>query len=378
MTEQTWKILVVDDTPQNVKLLDAILSPRGYTVVTASSGAEALEKVRAEVPDLILLDIVMPGMSGYEVARHLRADPATRFLPIVMVTALGAQEEKIKAIEAGADDFLTKPVNQFELLARVKSLLRIKTYHDTIQTQAAQLSEWNKTLEERVQRQVEEIERVGRLRRFLAPQLAAMIISGQQDRLLENHRREITVVFCDLRGFTAFTETTEPEEVMKVLQEFHTTMGELIFRYEGTIEHFAGDGMMIFFNDPLPCSDPAERAVRMAVEMRARVDELKAQWRRRGHQLDFGVGVAMGYATLGKIGFEGRFDYAAIGTVTNLASRLCDEAKGGQILISQRIYSEIEGLVETEALDQLTLKGFSKPVIVYNVIGLVIGLKGEG
>jgi class 3 adenylate cyclase len=285
-----------------------------------------------------------------------------------MVTALGAQEEKVKAIEAGADDFLTKPVNQLELLARVKSLLRIKEYHDTIQDQAAQLAEWNWTLETRVQRQVEELERLGRLRRFLAPQLAEMIVSDQQEQLLESHRREITVVFCDLRGFTAFAETTEPEEVMEVLREFHTAMGELIFRYEGTLERFAGDGMMIFFNDPLPRPDHAERAVRMAVAMRARVGELLAMWRRRGHQLDFAVGVALGYATLGKIGFEGRFDYAAIGTVTNLASRLCDEAKGGQILISQRIYSAVEGLVVAEALAELTLKGFSRPVAVYNVM----------
>jgi CheY-like chemotaxis protein len=371
MTEQTRKVLVVDDTPRNIQLLDAILSPRGYTVIAASSGTEALEKVRSEAPDLVLLDIVMPKMSGYEVAQRLRADPATRFLPIVMVTALGAQEEKVKAIEAGADDFLTKPINQLELLARVKSLLRIKEYHDTIQAQAAQLAEWNKTLEERVRRQVEEIERMGRLRRFLAPQLAEMIVSSQQEQLLKNHRQEITVVFCDLRGFTAFTETTEPEEVMEVLREFHTAMGALIFRYEGTLEHFAGDGIMIFFNDPLPCPNPAERAVRMAVEMRAGVGELQAKWLKRSHQLGFGVGVAMGYATLGKIGFEGRFDYAAIGTVVNLASRLCDEAKGSQILISQRVYAEVEGLVEAEAIGELTFKGFSRPVVTYNVIDLV-------
>jgi adenylate cyclase len=371
--ERTWKILVVDDTPQNVKLLDAILSPRGYTVLTASAGAEALQKVRAEAPDLILLDIVMPGMSGYEVAQRLRADPATRFLPIVMVTALGAQEEKVKAIEAGADDFLTKPVNQLELLARVKSLLRIKDYHDTIESQAAQLAEWNRTLEERVQRQVEELERISRLRRFLAPQLAEVIVSGQQEQLLESHRREVTVVFCDLRGYTAFAEATEPEELMGILREFHAAMGEIIFRYEGTLERFTGDGMMIFFNDPLPCPDPAERAVRMVVEMHAQVSELKAKWRRRGHQLDFAVGAAMGYATLGRIGFEGRFDYAAIGTVTNLASRLCDEAKGGQILIAQRVYGAVEKLVEAEAIEELTLKGFSKPVLAYNVIGLRSG-----
>jgi adenylate cyclase len=323
--DRSWKILVVDDTPQNIKVLDAILAPRGYTVVSAISGAEALHKVQTDSPDLILLDILMPGMSGYEVAQRLRADPATRFLPIVMVTPLGAQEEKVKAIEAGADDFLTKPVNQLELLACVKSLLRIKDYHDTVQTQAAQLAEWNRTLEERVQRQVQELERLARLRPFLAPQLAELIASDQYEQVLENHRREVTVVFCDLRGFTAFSETTEPEEVIGVLRAFHAAMGEIIYRREGTLERFTGDGMMIFFNDPLPCCDPAERAIQMAVSMRDRVAEPKARWRRRGHQLDFAVGVAMGYATLGKIGFEGRFDYAAIGTVTNFAPRLCEE-----------------------------------------------------
>jgi class 3 adenylate cyclase/CheY-like chemotaxis protein len=370
MMERAWKILVVDDTPQNIKVLDAILSPRGYRVVTARSGAEALQKVRDEAPDLVLLDILMPGMSGYEVAQRLRADPTTGVLPIVMVTALGAQEEKVKAIEAGADDFLTKPVNQLELLARVKSLLRIKQYHDTIQSQASQLAEWNRTLEDRVSRQVEELERLARLRRFLAPQLAELIASDQHEQALESHRRDVTVVFCDLRGFTAFSETTEPEEVMRVLHEFHVTMGELIHQYEGTLERFAGDGMMIFFNDPIPCSDPSERAIHMAVSMRTRVRELKDKWHRRGHQLDFGVGISQGYATLGKIGFEGRFDYAAIGPVTNLASRLCDEADGEQILVSPRVYSAVEVLVEAETVGELSLKGFSRPILVYNIIGL--------
>jgi adenylate cyclase len=288
-----------------------------------------------------------------------------------MVTALGAQEEKVKALESGADDFLTKPVNQLELLARVKSLLRIKDYHDTIQAQAAQLAEWNRTLEERVQRQVQELERLARLRRFLAPQLAELIASDQHEQLLESHRREVTVVFCDFRGFTAFSETTEPEEVMGVLREFHTAMGEIIHHYEGTLERFTGDGMMIFFNDPLPCADPASRAIQMAVSMRSRVAELKVRWQRRGHQLDFGVGIAQGYATLGKIGFEGRFDYAAIGTVTNLASRLCDEAKGDQILVSQRVYSAVESFVEAETIGELSLKGFSRPVIAHSIIGLI-------
>jgi adenylate cyclase len=368
--DQAWTILVVDDTPQNIKVLDAILSPRGYRVVTAQSGAEALQKVHDEAPDLVLLDILMPGMSGYEVTQRLRDHPVTRVLPIVMVTALGAQEEKVKAIEAGADDFLTKPVNQLELLARVKSLLRIKEYHDTIQSQAAELAEWNRTLEERVKRQVQELERLARLRRFLAPQLAELIASDQYQQALESHRREVTVVFCDLRGFTAFSETTEPEEVMGVLREFHTTMGEIIHHYEGTLERFAGDGMMIFFNDPIPCSDPTERAIHMAVSMRTRVGELKTRWRRRGHQLGFGVGISQGYATLGKIGFEGRFDYAAIGTVTNLAARLCDEADGEQILVSQRVLSAVEVVVEAEMVGELSLKGFSRPIPVYNIIGL--------
>jgi adenylate cyclase len=368
--ERTYKILVVDDTPQNIKVLDAILSPRGYTVVTARSGAEALQIVRDAAPDLVLLDILMPGMSGYEVAQHLRGDASTRFLPIVMVTALGAQEEKVKAVEAGADDFLTKPVNQLELLARVKSLLRIKTYHDTIQSQAAQLADWNRTLEERVSQQVQEIERLARLRRFLAPQLVELIASDQHEQVLQSHRREVTVVFCDLRGFTAFAETTEPEEVMQVLRQFHTAMGEIIHHYEGTLERFAGDGMMIFFNDPLPCDDPGERAIHMTVSMRSRVGELKTRWHQRGHHLDFGVGIAQGYATLGKIGFEGRFDYAAIGTVTNLAARLCDEARGDQILVAQRVYSVVEPLVEAEMVGELTLKGFSRPVLAYNIIGL--------
>jgi class 3 adenylate cyclase/CheY-like chemotaxis protein len=364
------KILVVDDTPQNVKLLADLLTVKGYTVVTAASGAEALKQMEAERPDLVLLDVVMPGMSGYEVCRKIRENPATQILPVVMATSLDPAQERIKGIEAGADDFLTKPINQPELLARVRSLLRIKEMYDTIQAQAAQLVEWNKTLEERVQEQVAQLERLGRLKRFFSPQLAELIVAGGAEDPLKTHRREVTVVFLDLRGFTAFAETSEPEEVMGVLREYHAEMGKLILQHEGTLERFTGDGMMIFFNDPTPVPNPAERAFRMAVAMRNRVSEMIAKWRKRGYDLDFGVGIAQGYATIGAIGFEGRWDYGAIGTVTNLAARLCGEAKPGQILISQRLLGTVEELVEVEPVGELTLKGFSRPVTTHNVLRL--------
>ena len=273
----------------------------------------------------MLLDILMPEMDGYEVCRALRADPATSFLPVVMITASGEQE-KVAAIEAGADDFIAKPFDQAELLARVRSLLRIKRYHDTIEAQAAELAAWNRELEQRVSEQVDALERMGRLRRFLSPQLAELVVSSGDESFLESHRREITVVFCDLRGFTSFAETVEPEDVMAVLGEYHAALGDLVHRFEGTLERFTGDGLMVIFNDPLACPDAPERAVRMALAMRARVAELAEGWSRRGYDLDFGVGIAQGHATLGRIGFEGRSDYAAIGSVTNLAARLCAEA----------------------------------------------------
>jgi class 3 adenylate cyclase/CheY-like chemotaxis protein len=364
------KILVVDDTPRNVKLLADVLTVKGYNVVTAASGREALARIETDPPDLVLLDIVMPEMSGYEVCRDIRGNPATAMLPVVMVTALDPGEERIKGIEAGADDFLTKPINQPELLARVKSLLRVKELYDKVQTQAAGLSEWNKTLELRVHEQLTQLERLGRLKRFFSPQLAELIVAGGADDPLKTHRREVTVVFLDLRGFTAFAETSEPEEVMGVLREYHAEMGKLILAHEGTLERFTGDGMMIFFNDPVPVPNPAERAIRMALAMRERVAELVIKWRKLGHELDFGVGIAQGYATIGGIGFEGRWDYGAIGTVTNLASRLCGEAKPGQILVSQRLLGGVDELVEAEPAGELSLKGFHRPITAHNILRL--------
>ncbi len=364
------KILVVDDTPKNVKLLADLLGVKGYAVATAGSGAEALRQLKTERPDLVLLDVMMPEMSGYEVCREIRRNPENGMLPVVMVTALDPGEERIKGLEAGADDFLTKPINQAELLARVKSLLRIKELYDTVQAQSVQLSEWNKSLERRVQEQVDQLERFGRLKRFFSPQLAELIVAGGVDDPLKSHRREVTVVFVDLRGFTAFAEISEPEEVMSVLREYHSEMGRLILAHEGTLEHFAGDGIMIFFNDPVIVQNPEERAVRMALEMRQRIGELTAKWRKRDYGLDFGVGIAQGYATIGAIGFEGRWDYGAIGTVCNLASRLCSDAKPGQILISQRLLSAVEKLIEAEPVGELILKGFHRPVAAYNVLRL--------
>jgi class 3 adenylate cyclase len=357
------KILVVDDTANNVKLLKDLLTMRGYAVVTASSGLEGLEQIDKERPDLVLLDVMMPGMNGYDVCRRIRENPATGVLPVVMVTALDPGQERIKGLEAGADDFLTKPINQPELLARVRSLLRIKELWD-------QVIDLNRTLEQRVNDQVTQLERMARLKRFFSPQLAELIVSGDAEDPLRSHRREITVVFLDLRGFTAFAETAEPEEVMAVLREYHAEMGRLVLEHEGTLERFTGDGMMIFFNDPVPVPNPAERAIRMALAMRERVAGLAQGWRKRGFDLDFGIGIAQGYATIGAIGFEGRWDYGAIGTVTNLAARLCGEAKPGQVLISRRMVGTVEELVEAEPVGELALKGFSRPVSAFNLVRL--------
>jgi len=364
------KILVVDDTPKNVKLLADLLTVKGYSVVTAESGRQALAQLEAERPDLVLLDVVMPEMSGYEVCRKIRENPVTQILPVVMVTALDPSEERVKGLDAGADDFLTKPINRAELLARVQSLLRIKELHDEVQTQAAKLSEWNKNLEQRVREQVNQLERLGRLKRFFSPQLAELIVTGEAEDPLKTHRRELTVVYLDLRGFTAFAESAEPEEVMEILHEYHAAMGKLIVEYEGTLEHFAGDGMMIFFNDPVPVENAAERAVRMSLAMRERVKELTIKWRKLGHELDFGVGIAQGYATIGAIGFEGRWEYGAIGSVPNLAARLCGEAKPSEILVSQRVFASVEEIVEADAMGELTLKGFHRPVTAYNIVRL--------
>jgi len=373
-------ILVVDDVPDNVDILQMRLEAQGYEVTTAGDGLGALEKIRALLPDLVLLDVMMPKLDGIEAVKRLKADPSLPFIPVILVTAKADASDVIAGLESGGDDYLTKPVDHAALSARVRAMLRIKALHDTVQDQArhledqaAELAAWNQRLEERVAAQLGEIEKVGRLKRFLAPQLAEMIVSSGDEGILDSHRRDIVVVFCDLRGYTSFAETGEPEEVWAVLREFHAAVGPLVTRFEGTLDHFSGDGLMVYFNDPLPCPDPAERAVRMAVEMRSAVSALMSGWRRRGFDLGFGIGVAQGYATLGRIGFEERVDYTAIGTVTNLAARLCGEARDGQILLSKRVATAVEAAVTLEEIGNLALKGLSQAVAVYNVAG---GLSG--
>jgi class 3 adenylate cyclase len=362
------RILVVDDTPANVKLLEDLLGFHGYEVETAESGDEALAAIRGRPPDLVLLDVVMPGMNGYDVCRAVRGDPRLQMLPIVVVTALDERDERVKGIEAGADDFLSKPVNPPELLARVRSLLRIRRLHETVQRQAEQLTTWNRMLEARVAEEVGRVERLMRLKRFFSPQLAELILAGGADDPLESHRREITVVFLDLRGFTAFAEIAEPEEVMAALGEFHRAMGRRILEYQGTLERFTGDGLMVFFNDPLPIQQPARRAVEMAFAMQEDALKLAAQWKKRGFDLGLGIGIAQGYATVGAIGFEGRIDYGAIGTVTNMANRLCDLAEPGNVLVSQRVFADLEELVFADDLGEVALHGFKRPLRAYRVL----------
>ncbi|MDY6791891.1 MAG: response regulator [Thermodesulfobacteriota bacterium] len=370
-------ILIVEDNPASLDILQTRLTANDYKVITATDGEAGLTLARETQPDLILLDIMMPKMDGIEVCRHIKADIDLPFIPIIMVTAKVDSKDVVAGLEAGANEYLSKPVDHTALVARVRSMLRIKDLHDTVreqttrlEEQSTQLAKWNQTLEHRVVEQLAEVERVGRLKRFLSPQLVEVITSSGGEELLESHRREVTVVFLDLRGFTAFSDYAEPEEVIGFLRSYHAEMGRLIFQFEGTLEHFAGDGIMVFFNDPIPRKDHTEKAVRMAMDIQARVRDLRNGWLKKGYDLDLGVGMASGYATLGTIGFEGRMDYAAVGNVTILASRLSSEAKGGQILTDQKTLSKIEDVVDVESIGDLQLKGFGWPTVAFNVLKL--------
>jgi adenylate cyclase len=356
------RILIVDDNETNRDILQTRLSLHGYDLKQAADGEEALAAAREHLPDLILLDIMMPKIDGIEVCRRIKSDTTLPFMPIILTTAKADSKDVVAGLEAGADEYLTKPIDQVALVARVKSVLRLKALHD-------QVRDLNRGLEQRVSDQVGEIERMSRLRRFLPPQVADLIVASGNESQLESHRREITALFCDLRGFTGFSESADPEDVMALLREYHAGIGTIIHKHGGTLERYAGDGVMVIFNAPVPVPEPALAAVKMALEMRATLSALIEKWRRLGHDLGFGIGISHGYATLGTIGFEGRFDYAAIGTVSNVASRLCDEAKPGQILISPRVFLAVESAVTVEKAGEFELKGIRRPMEVHNVLG---------
>ena len=364
------RILIVDDNETNRDILVTRLDVHGYELIQAVDGEEALASAHTHTPDLILLDVMMPKLDGVVVTRLLKADTGLPFMPIILVTAKADIKDVVAGLEAGADEYLTKPVDQASLVARVKSMLRLKQLHDKTMEQAAELAAWNKTLEKRVVDQLSQIERISRFKRFLAPQVADLIVSTGHDPMLDSHRSNITAFFCDLRGFTRFAEATEPEELMTMLSEYNGILGALVHKFEATLERFTGDGLLAWFNDPVPCPDPNERAVLMAVEMRSRVRQLLKKWSRLGHELGFGIGISNGYATLGLIGFEQRIDYSAVGSVVNLAARLCAQAKDGQILIDGNVLSVVKSIVEAEPAGELSLKGISRPIKAFNVSSL--------
>ena len=369
-------LLVVDDNEDNRYVLSQQLNIQGYDNITiATNGHEALNNLRSKSFDLVLLDIMMPDLNGYEVLERMRSSPELRNIPVIMISGIGELDSVVRCIELGAEDYLPKPFEPTLLRARVRATLERKRLHDQVvaqaadlASQAAELANWNKTLEQRVADQLGEIERMGRLRRFLSPQVADLIVASGMEKLLQSHRGEITALNCDLRGFTRFSEISDPEDVMVLLRDYHAVIGQIVIKYGATLEHFAGDGVMMIFNAPVPIDKPQLQAVRMALEMRDAMGTFTQKWRRLGHDIGFGIGISHGFATLGTIGFEGRFDYAAVGTVSNIASRLCDEAKPGQILISPRVLMAVEDTMKVELVGELTLKGIQRPMTAYNVI----------
>jgi class 3 adenylate cyclase len=334
-----------------------------YEVLTAYNGEEALKKVQEEPPDIVLSDVIMPEIDGYELCQRLKKNEETKFIPVVLVTSLKEKEERIKGLEVGADDFLTKPVDSSELLARVRSLLRIKHLHD-------ELAKVNETLEQRVKAQVEQIQRLNSMKRYISPQIVEGLIS-EGTIIGQVKRKNLTVFFSDIRDFTKMTDVMEPEELLEMLNKYFSEMTEIVFKYGGTLDKFMGDGIMGFIGDPCEYSDHAQRAVKMAMEMQSKVEALNKEWLSYiPSPLQIGIGINTGYVTVGNIGSESHMDYTAIGRNVNLAARLQEEAKPGQILISQRTWSLIRDIVEAEKLGEIEAKGFDRPVTVYSIYGV--------
>jgi adenylate cyclase len=362
MTAVPATVLVVDDDPLNRSMLSMSLGREGHQVLEAGNGREAVAVLEQQSVDLVLTDIEMPEMDGYGLLEHRAADERLRGIPFIMISGVEEMDSIVACIKLGAEDYLHKPFDPVLLHARLGACLDKKRMTD-------ELRDLNAHLAARVDEKVREVERLNMLRRFVTPQLAEAIASGG-DAILDSHRREITVLFCDLRGFTGFAEIAEPEEVMDVLREFHHAVGPMIFEHDGTIAQFTGDGMLVFFNDPAECEEPAWQAVQLAVAMRDRTTALSEGWRRRGHELALGIGIAVGFATCGEIGFDGRTEYTAIGTVVNLAARICGVAAGGQILVTNRVHAAVEERVEAASLGEMDFKGLSRPVSTFEVSGL--------
>lgn len=359
MSPKSATVLVVDDDPLNRMMLSMSLEAEGHLVREAADGREALDALAEHRIDVVLTDIEMPSMDGYELLRRRATDARLRTIPFIVISGVDEMESVITCITLGAEDYLPKPFDPVLLHARLDACLDRKRMTD-------ELVEWNLRLGERVAEKVLEVERLNSLRRFVAPQIAEAIATGG-DAILASHRREITVLFCDLRNFTRFSETAEPEEVMEVLREFHHAAGPMIFEHEGSIAQFTGDGMLVYFNDPMPIDEPAWNAVRLAMAMRDRTGELSAQWHRSGHDLSLGIGIAMGFATCGLIGFDDRTEYTAVGTVVNLAARVCAIAPGGRILATKRVQAAVEGRVPAISLGDQEFKGISRPVPIFEI-----------
>ena len=347
-------VLVVDDSRMNRMTLVRLLERLGHETTEATDGREALDALTAGTPvDLVLLDLVMPELDGFETLATMKADPRLAAIPVIVVSGLDDLDGIVRCIEMGAVDYLPRPIKPTLLQARVEATLADKRLRDD-----------NARLLATVERQRTE------LARFLSPQVAELVSTPDGEALLAGHRREVTVVFADLRGFTAFCEAADPEEIVLVLREYHDVVGRRVTEFEATLEHFAGDGVHLFFNDPVEQGDHRLRALRMTVALRDDVARLQARWEKRGVRLGFGVGVSVGHATAGRIGFEGRYAYAVVGTIVNLAARLSAEAAGGQILITDELHREVADGVDAERIDGLSLKGISHLVTAWNVVGL--------
>ena len=355
-------VLVVDDDPLNRQLLAMSIGHLGHAVVEAGNGLEAIEAIGDHPVDVVITDIEMPDMDGYGLLQHRNGDDRLKAIPFIVISGVDEMASVIRCIGLGAEDYLPKPFDPVLLHARLGASLDRKRMTDELQ-------QLNEHLAERVDEKVAEVERLNSLRRFVSPQLAEALAGGGEE-ILASHRREIIAFFCDLRGFTAFSETAEPEEVMDVLREFHDAVGPMIFDHEGTIAQFTGDGMLVFFNDPVQLDDPAWNAVQLATAMRDRTAELSTEWKRRGHQLALGIGIAAGYATCGEIGFDGRTEYTAIGTVVNLSARVCGIAAGGQILVTNKVAMAVEDRVESIPMGDVEFKGLSRPVPILEITAL--------